>query len=297
MSILLFQADAARLPIADASVDLMIGSSPYTDRRDYPGAPAGAKMSYKTDEWIKWMLICTREGLRISRGPVILVINGKVEDGQYHPAVEGLIYEGWKAGLNCEHPLIWSKNATPNRKDWWCNGWEFIVAFYPDRWDHKFNWQAVATPQKFKSGGGFRMKGVDGERKIQIAKPRNELARPYDVVNAPVEDDQWIAHDMIRAVVGGGRMGHPLAHKTDAPYPESLIEPIILALTDPGDIICDPFSGSATTMAVAKRHDRSGLGGDLRFNQCELGRLRLFGFSATKNPAEAGPKNEQLGMF
>lgn len=256
------QCNAGQMPIAAKMVDLVIGSPPYTDRRKYPGAPPYIQTQFTVLEWVDWMLRITHEGLRVSRGPVIWIANGKIEDGRYHAAVEGLIWEAYKSGIHCEHPLIWSKNALPSRTkgDWWNNGWEYITAFIPPEWDHKFNWQEIATQQKYMSGGGTRFKGVDGQRRVQEVAERREKAAPYDI---------------IRATVGGGHMGHPAGSETDAGYPESLIEPIILALTDPGDLIYDPFSGSGTTVAVAAKHGRRAIGGDCRMSQCQLGRRRM----------------------
>ena len=42
--------------------------------------------------------------------------------------------------------------------------------------------------------------------------------------------------------------------------PESLLERIILASSNPGDVVLDPFSGTFTTSAVAKRLDRKTIG-------------------------------------
>ena len=48
-----------------------------------------------------------------------------------------------------------------------------------------------------------------------------------------------------------------------ATFPEKLIEPCILAVSRPGDIVLDPFMGSGTTAAVAIQHGRQYLGCEL----------------------------------
>ena len=48
-----------------------------------------------------------------------------------------------------------------------------------------------------------------------------------------------------------------------ATYPEELIEPCILAGSEKGDIILDPFMGSGTTAFVAKKHSRAYIGCEL----------------------------------
>ena len=75
--------------------------------------------------------------------------------------------------------------------------------------------------------------------------------------------------------VGGGLLGSPLSHLNEAPFPEKLAEWFIKGWAKPGDIVLDPFSGSGTTVSVARRLGRIGIGMDLRWSQCELGARRL----------------------
>lgn len=48
-----------------------------------------------------------------------------------------------------------------------------------------------------------------------------------------------------------------------APYPEELVKRCVLASTDPGDVVLDPFVGSGTTVRVAETLGRHGIGFDL----------------------------------
>lgn len=69
-------------------------------------------------------------------------------------------------------------------------------------------------------------------------------------------------------------MGTNVAHENEAPYPEKVPEFFVRSLCPEGGIVCDPFSGSGTTVSVAARWDRLGIGFDLRQSQCVLGRKR-----------------------
>lgn len=66
---------------------------------------------------------------------------------------------------------------------------------------------------------------------------------------------------------------YPKAHF--ATYPEALIEPCILAGSQPGDTVLDPFCGSGTTGAVAIRHGRHFIGIELNAAYIELERKRI----------------------
>lgn len=60
-----------------------------------------------------------------------------------------------------------------------------------------------------------------------------------------------------------------------AMYPEKLIEPCILAGSREGGIVLDPFFGSGTTGAAAKRLNREYIGIDLNPEYCEAARKRI----------------------
>lgn len=64
--------------------------------------------------------------------------------------------------------------------------------------------------------------------------------------------------------------------------PEVLLERIIKASSNPGDVVLDPFSGSFTTSAVAVRLGRIGVGIDMNEEYYEMG-LRRTGIAMTRN--------------
>ena len=60
-----------------------------------------------------------------------------------------------------------------------------------------------------------------------------------------------------------------------ATFPPELIEPCILAGSEPGDIVLDPFMGSGTTAMVAKQHGRYYMGCELHEDYGELIKNRV----------------------
>ncbi len=64
-----------------------------------------------------------------------------------------------------------------------------------------------------------------------------------------------------------------------AVYPTELIEPCILAGSEEGDIVLDPFMGSGTTAAVAKLHKRHYIGCELHKDYEDLIGQRIKVFS------------------
>ncbi len=114
--------------------------------------------------------------------------------------------------------------------------------------------------------GAFRTDGLN----------RDEAGRPYKNTRAgrlyfhpdgPGLTDVWDLPFL--STVSRERVGYPTQK------PEALLERIIRASTDPGDLVADFFCGSGTTLAVAKRLGRPWLGCDLAPEAVRITRKRL----------------------
>lgn len=242
----------------DNHVDLVFTSPPYPEKGERYGDRSG-KLSSR--DYVAWMSRVVPELCRVTHGFVCVVHNGAVR-GSYLPAIEQLVSEIHEEypDIMTERPVIWHKNSAPNRKDWFSNNWEFISVWIRKGARRHFDWKAIAEPPKYKSGGKFRQRGKNGERREGGEYPQNPLARPGDV---------------IRCTVGGGHLGHPLAHENEAPFPLKLAERFILSCCPPGGTVLDPFAGSGTVAHAAKIHGRNSIGFDIRQSQLDICERRL----------------------
>ena len=73
-------------------------------------------------------------------------------------------------------------------------------------------------------------------------------------------------------------------HPTQKPIP--LLRELIEDFTDPGELVCDPFSGSGTTALAAIKRSRSFLGWELSPEYHAIACRRLRGEEAKPNPAQ-----------
>lgn len=123
-----FQADATHIPLADKSVDLVFGSPPYCDGRTY-----GIDAQRGCIEWVEWMIQVTLEAQRVCRGPVLWVAAGVTRKRNYWPACEGLMWEWWKRGGDCQlyRPCFWHRVGIPGSggKDWFRADVEYVLCF------------------------------------------------------------------------------------------------------------------------------------------------------------------------
>ena len=126
---------------------------------------------------------------------------------------------------------------------------------------------------------------------------KKDFPRKHDVIYRYSKTDNYTYHSQLReySKTGSGRRSDGAKYdlnagtphndwwidippentqsKTNTGYPtqksEALLERIIKASTDPGDIVLDFFGGSGTTMAVAEKLER-------RWITCDLGKLSYF---------------------
>jgi modification methylase len=120
------------------------------------------------------------------------------------------------------------------------------------------------------------------ETMIWCAKSKDTRhAFNYEAMKA-LNDDLQMRSDWLLPICSGGerlkdskgRKGHPTQK------PEALLHRVILAATKPGDVVLDPFFGSGTTGAVAKRLGRRWIGIERDPAYIDLARKRIAAVQA-----------------
>jgi site-specific DNA-methyltransferase (adenine-specific) len=102
---------------------------------------------------------------------------------------------------------------------------------------------------------------------------------------ASARRDRWTPHplgakprDVLEVPTICNGMAEKTAHPTQKP--EELLRRLVLASSDEGDLVLDPFCGSGTTLVVAERHARRWLGADADARYVGLARERLRALEA-----------------
>jgi DNA modification methylase len=107
---------------------------------------------------------------------------------------------------------------------------------------------------------------------------RVRYARPF--FSAQQDEQGYYADVLLRDVwdipavinVSKERTGYPTQK------PLALLERIILASSNPGDVVLDPFCGSGTTLVAALTHDRAAIGIDANAQAIEIAMNRAGAF-------------------
>jgi site-specific DNA-methyltransferase (adenine-specific) len=160
-----------------------------------------------------------------------------------------------------------------------------VIFFYTKGDSYTFNWQNVLRPlspvtiKKFKLKddiGFYRLVGrgivgspiqsaKDVDQKWEVTHP-HLVKRDYLKEGVPPED-YWLI-DIINQS-SNERLGYPTQK------PEELLERIIKASSNEGDIVLDPFCGCGTTVNVAERLHRRWIGIDITHLAISLIKTRL----------------------
>ena len=277
--------------LPDGHARLTVTSPPYEAQRTY-----GLGFKLRGQAWVDWMRPVVVEACRVTAGLVVVNAAGPVKDGSYSPSMEWLVADLTRLdGIVCgPAPYAWWKICgTPGsgakiqqRRDW-----EPLYAFarpnvLPLAWSDN---TAFGHAPKWGAGGEFSTRGADGGRTnaTRAMTPRDsdgtrrehhyappDVSNPGNVIRAEAEGVPC-GGSVVEARVGGGHLGHELAHDSEAPMPLAVAERFVRWFCPPGETVIDPFAGSGTTGHAAILHGRKFLGNDIRQSQTDLARRRL----------------------
>ena len=161
--------------------------------------------------------------------------------------------------------IVWHYKNKANLGGDWGRSHESIVHFRKSK-DFTFNIDVVRIPYgahtlKYPSHpqaetSNFGKNGNGKPRENWIPNPKG--AKPKDVLDIPTTCNG---------------MGEKTPHPTQKP--EELLRKLVLASSNPGDLVADPFSGSGTTSVVAEQLGRRWLACDCnqQYNEWAIQRL------------------------
>jgi DNA modification methylase len=167
---------------------------------------------------------------------------------------------------NLRNEIIWTYHGpSPIRSAF--NRKHDMILFYSKTDRYKFEVGRVRVPYASNTVETFKSSKKAGFGKVP------------DLERGKVPEDWW--YFPVVARLHQERTGYPTQK------PESLLERIILATTDPGDLVGDFFCGAGTTGAVAARLGRRFILSDVQPRAVHTSRARLILDQANLGPEEA----------
>lgn len=254
--------------VPDKAFDLTFCSPPYVDCRTY-----GIGFKLTGQDWVDWAVARFVEHLRVTKGLVAWVIEGKTKKFRWDATPALLMADLHRRGVHLRKPPAFARVGIPGSggPDWLRNDYEFIVCATNGG---KLPWSdntACGHPPVFPAGGNPSHQSRDG----RVNRPRPQREGDKRTVRTYAPPAKANPGNVIQLHGGGGHMGHKLAHENEAPFPLKLAEFFVKSFCPPGGRVLDPFCGSGTTGHAALIHGRQFTGIDVRDSQIELTRRRL----------------------
>lgn len=231
---------------AEPMFDLVLTSPPYNLGKEY-------EKRVPLEDYFDWQKkIAEKIVPRLKdTGSLCWQVGNYVDHGEIYPLDFGFAPIFSALGLKLRNRIIWRYGHGLHCKRRFSGRYE-VVLWYTRSDRYIFNLDAVRVPSKYPGKRHFR-----GKKKGQLSG--NPLGKnPEDVWDIPNVKGNHVE-----------KTAHPCQ------FPVGLAERLVLALTDEGQLVFDPFSGAATTGVAALLHNRRFLGCEIVPEYAAIGRERL----------------------
>ena len=221
-------------PLPDASVQLIVTSPPYNIGKSYERRSPLA-------EYVKAQAQVISECVRLlaDGGSLCWQVGNHVDKGEIFP-LDMVLYPIFKEhGLRLRNRIVWHFEHGLHCTKRLSGRYETILWFTKGD-DYQFDMDPIRVPSKYPGKKYFK-----GPKAGQLSC--NPLGKnPGDV---------WIFPNV--------KSNH--VEKTSHPcqFPIELVERLVLSLTNPGDVVFDPYMGVGSSVVAAAMHDSVGYGCDV----------------------------------
>lgn len=266
--------------VRDESVQLCVTSPPYHLGKSYEKESKRSFDEYT--EWIKEILQNISSKLK-DGGSLCLQVGSSVKNGEVVP-LDYIFYPYLnELGLKFRNRIIWRYNFGLNATRRLSGRYE-VLLWYTKGEDYKFNLDPIRVRQLYPGKRHSMRKGARAG--LPSGNPKGKNPSDYWEFNPekaffgePVWNIPNVKANHLEKVEG-----HPCQ------FPNELVERCVLAFSDPGDVVLDPFVGTGTTVICADLHDRVGLGIELSAEYAQDANERLVRARAGELPIRASGK-------
>lgn len=237
----------------DHSMHLIITSPPYNIGKEYE-----ARRSQDAYQEEQAATIAEAVRLLHPQGSICWQVGNHISDGEVFP-LDILLYPLFHThGLKLRNRIVWTFGHGLHCQKRFSGRHETILWFTKEE-NYTFNLDPVRIPSKYPEKKHFK-----GPKKGQISS--NPLGKnPSDVWDIPNVKANHVE-----------KAAHPCQ------FPVGLVERLVLALTNRGDNVLDPYLGVGSTAVAAVKNHRNAYGCDIVPEYIDIAKQRIAELRAGK---------------
>jgi adenine-specific DNA-methyltransferase len=242
----------------DESIDLLITSPPYNVGKVYE-----KKIDFHAylNPYVEFAKIAFKK--IAPKGSICWEVGNYVNDFEVYP-LDIYFYDIFKdAGFKLRNRIIWHFEHGLHASKRFSGRYETILWFTKTD-DYTFNLDSVRVPSKYP--GKLHYKGE--KRGLPSGNPLGK--NPSDLWTILTKDwecELWNIPNV--------KSNHPEKTIHPCQFPVELVQRCVLALTNNGDIVFDPFMGVGSVLIAAMLHDRNGLGFEIDDDYIKIAQKRI----------------------
>lgn len=216
------------------SMHLIVTSPPYNIGKAY-------EKRTSREVYIEEQSATIAEAVRLlnPKGSICWQVGNHVDEGEVFP-LDIILYDLFKNhGLKLRNRIIWSFGHGLHCQKRFSGRHETILWFTKGD-DYTFNLDPVRVPSKYPNKKHFKGPNRGKVSSNPLGKNPSDL---WDIPNVKANHVEKTIHP--------------------CQFPVALIERLVLALTNPGENVLDPYLGVGSTAIAALKHDRNAYGCDI----------------------------------
>lgn len=246
--------------------DLIVTSPPYNIGKSY-------EVRTELDEYLQWQRSIIDELVpRLkSGGSICWQVGNYVQNGEIVPLdIEFDPIFRREHGLVLRNRIVWHYRHGLHARRRFSGRYEVVMWYTNPGPDYTFNLDPVRIPSRYP--GKRHSKGPKAGQLSGNPRGKN----PEDVWDVPELNGEYLmGPDFNYWDIPNVKSGH--VEKTEHPcqFPVGLVERLVLALTNQGDLVFDPFAGVGSAGVAAALHRRRFWGCEILPEYIETGAIRI----------------------
>jgi DNA modification methylase len=261
--IVLFHGDVALLleQVPNRSIDLIITSPPYNLGKQY-------ESKVTIDDYLSTQaeLIGIMYDKLQDTGSICWQVGNYVQDGEVFP-LDIFYYSIFKKfNLKLRNRIIWHFGHGLHASKRFSGRYETLLWFSKSD-KYTFNLDSVRIPSKYPGKRHYKGPNIGKPSGNPMGKNPSDM---WTLMAQEWEEGLWDIPNV--------KSNHPEKTIHPCQFPVELVERCVLALTNPGDVVFDPFSGVGTSIIGVITHERRALASEKDETYVQIAQERISAF-------------------